>query len=107
MQTLVFKSAVLTLIATCAIAGLVLASQPQYKGVRAGHADENYLDSKKCIACHTDHYASWARTYHSRMTQDARPATVQGDFERDNKLEYLGVQARMERRGSAFTMTLE
>ena len=107
MQTLLFKSAALTFIAAFAIAALVLASQPQYKGVRAGHADENYLDSQKCIACHPDHYASWARTYHSRMTQDARPTTVQGDFERDNRLEYLGIKARMERRDRAFTMTFE
>jgi hypothetical protein len=107
MQTLVFKSAGLTFIAAFAIAALVLASQPQYRGIRAGRADENYLDSRKCIACHPDHYVSWARTYHSRMTQEAWPTTVQGDFERDNRLEYLGVKALMERRGRAFTMTLE
>ncbi len=85
---------------------MVFAAKPDYVGRRAGHADENYLDSQKCLACHTDHYASWARTHHSRMTQEARPANVQGDFTRDNTLDYLNVRAKMERRGDRFTMTL-
>lgn len=40
------------------------------------------------------------------MTQDAKPETVQGDFIRDNAFEYLGVKAKMERRGDKFTMAL-
>jgi hypothetical protein len=40
------------------------------------------------------------------MTQEARPDTVQGDFERDNSYEYLGVEARMERRGGHYLMSL-
>ncbi|MGH9846002.1 MAG: cytochrome c3 family protein, partial [Blastocatellia bacterium] len=47
-----------------------------------------------------------ARTYHSRMTQEARVETVQGDFERNNTFECLGVRARMERRDGRFTMSL-
>lgn len=91
--------------AASAIAMVVLAGRPAYVGQRAGQADENYLDSKKCLACHEDHYASWARTHHSRMTQEARPETVQGDFERDNALEYAGVRAVMARQGDSFTMS--
>ncbi|MDX2041309.1 MAG: hypothetical protein SF097_08670 [Acidobacteriota bacterium] len=106
MQTIVIKSAVLTVVAALAVAALVFASQPTYQGVRAGKADADYLDSQKCLACHTDHFASWRQTHHSRMTQDARPETVQGDFTRDNSFEYLGVKAKMERRGDKFTMTL-
>ncbi len=105
-QTLVVKSALITVAAALAVAVLVFAARPEFVGRRAGHADENYLDSQKCLACHTDHYASWARTHHSRMTQEARPGTVQGDFERDNSLEYLNVKAKMERRGDGFTMSL-
>lgn len=106
-QPLAVKSALITIAAALAVAMVVFAAQPEYIGRRAGHADENYLDSRKCLACHTDHYASWARTHHSRMTQEARPETVQGDFERDNTLEYLNVTAKMERRGRGFTMTLK
>ena len=77
----------------------------EYVGIRAGKVDENYLKSNDCRVCHTDHYASWARTYHSRMTQEARPETVQGDFEIHNTFEYLGVTARMEKGNGFFRMT--
>jgi hypothetical protein len=40
------------------------------------------------------------------MTQEARPTTVQGDFEHNNTFEYLGVKARMEKRDNRFVMTL-
>ncbi|HXG93536.1 MAG TPA: cytochrome c3 family protein [Blastocatellia bacterium] len=86
--------------------GIVAAMRPSYKGTRTGHSDENYINSRACIACHPDHYASWARTYHSRMTQEARPETVQADFEANNTLEYLGIVARMEKRSGRFFMNL-
>ncbi len=38
------------------------------------------------------------------MTQEAKPASVQGDFEHNNNYEYLGVKAHMEKRGSHFFM---
>src|ERR1051325_11823115 len=103
---LVFKALSLTLIIAVAIAVVVFAMRPSYLGARAGHADENYLNSKTCVACHSGHYASWSRTYHSRMTQEARAESVRGDFERDNTFEYLGIKARMEKAGGKFSMTL-
>lgn len=106
MQTVVIKSAALTAVAAFAVAALVFAAQPTYQGVRAGKADAGYLDSQKCLACHSDHFASWRQTHHSRMTQEARPETVQGDFTNNNSFDYLGVTAKMERRGDRFTMTL-
>lgn len=106
MQTIVIKSAVLTAVAAVAVAAMVFASQPTYQGIRAGKADADYLDSQKCLACHLDHFASWRQTHHSRMTQDARAETVQGDFTDNNSFEYLGVKARMEQRGDKFSMTL-
>ena len=39
------------------------------------------------------------------MTQEAKPATIQGDFDHNNSLDYLGVRARMERRGDGFAMS--
>ncbi|MGH9846001.1 MAG: hypothetical protein ACREEM_45450 [Blastocatellia bacterium] len=59
MRTLTAKAIVITLFAALAVAALVLAAQPRYRGLRAGRADENYLDSRKCLACHEDHFASW------------------------------------------------
>ncbi|MDX2034695.1 MAG: cytochrome c3 family protein [Blastocatellia bacterium] len=107
MRTLTIKAMVVTGIAVFAVAMRVFAAQPRHVGVRAGRADENYLDSRKCLACHENHHASWARTHHSRMTQEARPGTVQGDFERENRFEYLGVRAAMSRQGETFSMTLD
>jgi hypothetical protein len=99
------KSLALTAVAFVAVAFVVLAARPAYVGVRAGRVDENYLKSTDCRACHADHYATWARTFHSRMTQEARTQTVQGDFEHDNTFEYLGIRAHMERRDERFFMT--
>jgi predicted CXXCH cytochrome family protein len=103
---LIFKALSLTAIIAVAITVAVFAMRPSYVGIRAGHADENYLNSKTCISCHTDHYSSWSKTYHSRMTQEARSETVQGDFERDNTFEYLGIKARMGKASGAYSMTL-
>ena len=103
---MVLKSLGLTIVAFFVVGMTVLALVPDYSGTRAGRADAGYLDSGKCLSCHADHHASWARTFHSRMTQDARPETVQGDFERDNEFDYLGIKARMDRSGGAFRMSL-
>ena len=100
------KSFVLTLGIAAIVAVTVLAMRHEYSGARAGHADAGYIPSKTCVVCHADHYASWARTYHSRMTQDANGQSVQGDFERNNTFEYLGVRARMEKRDGRFWMRL-
>src|SRR5687767_485845 len=64
-----------------------------------------YTGSTACRRCHEDHHASWRRTFHRTMTQDATPAAVLGAFgraERAGRLEYFGVGARMERIGDAF-----
>lgn len=102
---LVLKSISITSGVLLVVAAAVLYARPTYQGTRAGFADENYLKSGDCRSCHADHYASWARTFHSRMTQEAKPASVQGDFEHQNSYEYLGVKAHMEKHGDAFFMT--
>ncbi|HEV7683305.1 MAG TPA: cytochrome c3 family protein [Pyrinomonadaceae bacterium] len=99
------KAIAFTAGAILVVAAIVLAARPSYLGVRAGHADENYLKSTDCRSCHEDHFASWARTFHSRMTQEARPASIQGDFTKANTFDYLGIKARMEQRGDRFFMT--
>jgi hypothetical protein len=99
------KSIIITLGAVAIVAAIVLGAKPAYEGRRAGFADENYLQSTDCRSCHDDHFASWARTFHSRMTQEAKPATVQGDFEKNNRFDFLGVKAQMERKNDQFSMT--
>jgi hypothetical protein len=101
------KSVAITLGIFLVVAVVVLQARPHYLGVRAGYADQNYLKSTDCRSCHADHFASWARTFHSRMTQEASPETVQGDFVKNNDFEYLGLKARMEKRDGHFFMTFQ
>src|SRR5947208_5063316 len=103
---MIAKAAVLTMACVFSVAGIVLWLRPDFTKRRAGRTDAGYLTSRDCVSCHGDHYASWARTYHSRMTQEATPATVQGDFEHANTFDYLGIKALMERRKDRFVMTL-
>src|SRR5437868_2441801 len=100
------RSAVVTVFAIVGIAAAVYSFRSSYTGIRAGKADANYIKSGDCRVCHEDHYASWERTHHSKMTQEARPATVQGDFERQNTYQYEGSTARMERHDDAFFMNI-
>src|SRR5258705_10964530 len=93
------------MIVAAAIGPAVSAMGENYEGVRAGRADADYVESRKCVACHGDHYQSWARTYHIRMTQESRPGSVQGDFDNNNTFEYQCVTSRMERRNDSFVMT--
>lgn len=104
-RTLLIKSIVLTVFVAFAALLTVFAFRPQYTGARKGKADENYITSENCLSCHDNHFASWKKTHHSRMTQEAKAETVQGDFERGNTLEYMGVKARMEKRGPQFFMS--
>src|SRR5690349_21652176 len=103
-RPLLIKSAIITLFVAGAVTAAVIGLRPNYVGIRAGKADENYIPSQDCKVCHEDHFASWSRTHHSRMTQDIKPESVQGDFEKNNTYEYLGVTARMVRSGNRFWM---
>ena len=102
---MLIKSITLTIVAFLVVTAVVLFARPSYRGIRSGYADENNLKSADCRSCHQDHYSSWARTYHSRMTQEVGAKKVQGDFTSDNTFEYLGVKAHMEQRGEKFMMT--
>lgn len=39
-----------------------------------------YVGSNTCKSCHSQHHASWGKTYHRTMTQEASAKSVQGDF---------------------------
>lgn len=106
MSNLLVKSLVVTAFVTFTVAMTVLALRPKYIGTRPGKVDENYIRSDNCLVCHDDHYQSWRRTHHSRMTQEAKAETIQGDFERNNTFDYEGVHAKMEKRGPSFFINL-
>ncbi len=96
----------LTALGAALTLGIILMVQPDYSAVRAGKADAGYLPSSTCLPCHPQHHASWAQTFHRRMTQEAKPSSVQGDFTQQNRYTYLGVAAHMQRRGDDFLMHL-
>jgi predicted CXXCH cytochrome family protein len=104
-KILLIKSIVLTVFVAFAVALTVFAFRPQFAGTRQGKTDENYIRSENCLTCHENHFASWRKTHHGRMTQEAKAETVQGDFEHNNTLEYMGVKTRMEKRGPQFYMS--
>ncbi len=39
-----------------------------------------YVRSETCQSCHPEQYASWHRSYHRTMTQQATPESVRGNF---------------------------
>lgn len=52
-----------------------------------------YLGSTGCQSCHADHHASWSRTYHRTMTQEASAKSVQGAFD-GQVVRYWGQSVR-------------
>ena len=60
-----------------------------------------YATSAGCLACHPDHDASWRRTFHRTMTQQATPSSVVGDFS-GREYRALGVTSRFLRQGDRF-----
>ncbi len=103
---LLIKSIILTIFVAAFIGATVFAMRPNYVGIRAGKADENYVPSDECKSCHESNFASWNETFHSRMTQEATPESIQGDFN-NQTFEYLGVKSKMERRGNDFFMLFD
>lgn len=58
-----------------------------------------YVGSQQCKHCHPSHYASFARTFHSRMTQEATADNVLGSFGdgSSSRFQYLGITAQMQK----------
>jgi len=65
--------------------------------------ESGYAGARSCRACHADHQASWARTYHSRMTQRPEGDAVLGAFD-GRTVSYAGreVQLTSSEAGYAF-----
>jgi len=68
----------LVLLALCAWWGLGLQRDLRTPPVRDRQA---FTGSNTCLSCHADHHASWKRTYHRTMTQEASAQSVQGRFD--------------------------
>ncbi len=92
----------ITALILAAIGGTLWALQPDYRGVRAGRADEGYIASTECARCHAPQVATWRATFHRTMTQDAAApgARILGDWEKNNVLVHDGVRAEMRREGA-------
>jgi hypothetical protein len=58
--------------------------------------DRAYVGSGECRRCHPDHHASWERTFHRTMTQEASEASVLGAWD-GRVVSYGGVESRMTR----------
>lgn len=65
------------------------------------HREAAWTGSTTCQSCHPDQFASWDRTFHSTMTQEATPKSVVGAFNGEN-VTYWGVTTRPVRRGDDF-----
>lgn len=62
-----------------------------------------YVGSGECRRCHPDHHASWSRTFHRTMTQEASEASVLAAFD-GRTVSYGGRDARMTREGDRFVI---
>ncbi len=67
------------------------------------HGENGFVGSTTCRACHPDHHASWADTFHSTMTQRATPETVLGPFD-GREITFEGRTGKVRRDGDRFLM---
>jgi predicted CXXCH cytochrome family protein len=99
-------------LAALAAAGLAAAAAwsaarfPQEFAATVAREDLGYETSRACLRCHPDHTASWARTFHRTMTQEACAESVLGDFS-GATFEFLGRVAKMSREGDCFFVDYE
>lgn len=84
-----------------AIVGGIVHSLADLGRARDLHGAQ-FAGSGECARCHPDHYESWHRTYHRRMTQEATSDAVIGDFADGASLEYFGWIVRFRRDGDGF-----
>lgn len=63
-----------------ALAAAALLASTRYESYSSLY-DAEYVGASTCGTCHTQTYARWKESSHSRMTRPAAPANVVGDFE--------------------------
>jgi len=65
-------------------------------------AEEGYVSSDACRACHPAEYDSWHTSFHRSMTQIATPQTVQANFDGTRIADVQGQPMLLQRRGDEF-----
>jgi predicted CXXCH cytochrome family protein len=99
------KSVIVTLFVVILVIAAVSVMRTTFAGIRAGKADENYIKSTNCMACHENHFDSWNKTHHSKMTQIASSKSVLADF--TQTFEYQGIVAKPEQIGEDFYLNFK
>lgn len=69
------------------------------------HRHDGFVGESTCQRCHPNQHATWARTFHSKMTQRVNPETVVGLFD-GARVEFYGKFARPYREGDRFFIDL-
>ncbi len=69
-------------------------------------ADDGYVSSGRCRACHPRHYDTWHASHHRTMTQVPSTASVVADFD-DATVHHFGRDFRFYRGGEGFFMQME
>src|SRR5262245_53796856 len=98
------RRAVLIAITAAAVAGGAAALGRSLRASLETPADfhrTGYARSESCLPCHPGRHASWRRTYHRTMTQEAGPLAVLGDFD-DARYAFDGVESRFTREGGRY-----
>ena len=65
-------------------------------------AEDGYVSSETCRACHPSQYATWRGSFHRTMTQAATPESVRADFDGVVVEAVHGRPMRLQRRGDEF-----
>lgn len=86
------------------VAALLIATHAGFTaeadGLVAAAADSSFVGSQTCRECHATTHSSWTNGRHSRMLQEARPASVIPPFLGSVLLH--GKEYRLQREGDAY-----
>lgn len=63
-------------------------------------AEDGYVSSQTCKACHPDQYSTWHASYHRTMTQVATPDTIATSFDDVTVADVHGRPMNLQRRGT-------
>ncbi len=66
----------------------------------------DFVGSQACRSCHPEEHASWAHSYHSKMTRLASPESVLGDFDNETVVAD-GREFKLERVGDEYFVELD
>jgi hypothetical protein len=67
-------------------------------------APDRFVGAKACLACHSEVYARWDGSRHSKMVRPASPEGVRGDFS-VGRIELRGAPYRIERVDGKYFIT--